>query len=62
MRKKVKDLMPLFLFVNDDDDEELPRWCGVQAAKKMLEDERQAFNNDTLNLENVHNLNCFDFV
>ena len=54
--------MPLFLFVNDDDDEELPRWRGVQAAKNILEDERQAFDNDTLNLENVQQMNCFDFV
>ena len=54
--------MPSFLFVNDDDDKVLPRWRGVQAAKKMLEDERQAFNNDTLNLENVQTMNCFDFV
>ena len=54
--------MPLFLFVIDDDDEELPHWRGVQAAKKILEDEREAFNDDTLNLDNVQQLNCFDFV
>ena len=60
--KKVKDLIPLFLFVYDLDDEELPQWRGVKAAQHILEEERLAFNNDTLNLEKVQQLNCFDFV
>ena len=60
--KKVKDLIPLFLFVYDLDGEELPHWRGVTVAQHILEEERLAFKNDTLNLENVQTLNCFDFV